>query len=88
MGDAASAKAGAAYIEAIRAALTRRDMAAATRLVPEEAVAAFACGGTLSDCRDRLEKYIAAGIEEPVLVLVGEGAARENPLSLIKEITG
>lgn len=75
-------------LEAIRAAVARRDMAEATRLVPEDAVAAFACGGTLTDCRRRLEEYIAAGIEEPVLVLVGEGADRQRPLALVKELTG
>jgi 5,10-methylenetetrahydromethanopterin reductase len=75
-------------LEAIRAAVARRDMEEATCLVPEEAVAAFACGGTLTDCRRRLEEYIAAGIEEPVLVLVGDGAERENPLALVKDLTG
>lgn len=75
-------------LEAIRSALARRDMDEATRLVPEEAVDAFACGGTLADCRQRLEKYLAAGIEEPVLVLVGEGSDREKPLALINELTG
>ncbi len=71
-----------------RAAMARRDMDEATRLVPEEAVDVFACGGTLADCRRRLEKYLAAGIEEPVLVLVGEGSDREKPLALINELTG
>lgn len=75
-------------LEAIRAAIAKRDMEEATRLVPEEAVSAFACGGTLTDCRNRLEEYIAAGIDEPVLVLVGDGADREKPLALIKELTG
>lgn len=75
-------------LEAIRSALARRDMDEAARLVPEEAVDAFACGGTLADCRRRLEKYLAAGIEEPVLVLVGEGSDREKPLALINELTG
>jgi 5,10-methylenetetrahydromethanopterin reductase len=75
-------------LEAIRAAIAKRDMDEATRLVPEEAVAAFACGGTLADCRRRLEEYVAAGVEEPVLVLVGDGAEREKPLALIKELTG
>lgn len=75
-------------LEAIRSAVAGRDMDEATRLVPEEAVAAFACGGTLADCRRRLEQYLAAGIEEPVLVLVGEGPDREKPLALINELTG
>ena len=75
-------------LEAIRAAVARRDMEEATRLVPEEAVAGFACGGTLVDCRRRLEQYVAAGIEEPVLVLLGEGADREKPLALVRELAG
>lgn len=75
-------------LEAIRASMARRDMVEAARLVPEEAVAAFACGGTLADCRQRLEQYVAAGIEEPVLVLVGDDANREKPLALLKELSG
>jgi 5,10-methylenetetrahydromethanopterin reductase len=75
-------------LEAIRASMARRDMVEAARLVPEEAVAAFACGGTLADCRRRLEQYVAAGIEEPVLVLVGDDADREKPLALVKELSG
>ncbi len=74
-------------LEAVRAAVARRDMDEATRLVPEEAVDAFACGGTLADCRRRLEQYVAAGIEEPVLVLLGDEADREKPLALVREFT-
>jgi len=75
-------------LEAVRDAVARRDMREATRLVPEEAVEAFACGGTLADCRRRLEEYVAAGIEEIVLVLVGTDAGREKPLSLVRELAG
>ena len=75
-------------LEAIRAAVARRDLDEAARLVPEEAVDAFACGGTLADCRRRLGEYVAAGVEEPVLVLVGEGSDREKPLALINDLTG
>lgn len=75
-------------LEAIRAAVARRDLDEAARLVPEEAVEAFACGGTMADCRRRLEQYLAAGVEEPVLVLVGEGSDREKPLALINHLTG
>lgn len=75
-------------LEAIRAAIAKRDLDEAARLVPEEAVAEFACGGTLADCRRRLDQYLAAGVEEPVLVLVGEGADREKPLALVNDLTG
>jgi 5,10-methylenetetrahydromethanopterin reductase len=57
--------------EAVIAAITRRDIAAAAALVPDDAVEAFAIAGTPQHCTKRLHDFIAAGLGEPVLGLLG-----------------
>ena len=74
--------------EAIIDAVARRDMDTATRLVPDEAVDAFAVGGTPVQCRDRLQAYLDAGIEEPVLSILGGPEERALALSLLREMVG
>jgi 5,10-methylenetetrahydromethanopterin reductase len=58
--------------EAVIAAIARRDIAGATALVPDEAVEAFGIAGTPQHCAKRLRDFIEAGIDEPVLGLLGE----------------
>src|SRR5206468_8843858 len=57
--------------EAVIAAIARRDIAGATSLVPDEAVEAFGIAGTPQHCTKRLQDFIDAGINEPVLGLLG-----------------
>jgi 5,10-methylenetetrahydromethanopterin reductase len=57
--------------EAVIAAIARRDIAAAAALVPDDAVEAFAIAGTPQHCTKRLQDFIAAGLDEPVLGLLG-----------------
>lgn len=71
--------------QAIIAAITKRDLEGAARLVPDEAVEAFAVWGTQKQCADRLQRYADAGIKEPVLLLVGEAADRHESLAVIRE---
>ena len=74
--------------EAIIEAVARRDMDTATRLVPDEAVEAFAVGGTPNECRDRLQAYLDAGVDEPVLCILGGPEERALALALVREMTG
>lgn len=74
--------------EAIIAAIAKRDLDGAARLVPDEAVEAFAVIGTRKQCADGLNRYVAAGIAEPVLLLVGEPSDRRESLAVIKEFSG
>ncbi len=74
--------------EAIIAAVARRDLAAATRLVPDEAVEAFAVAGTPRRCLDRLQAFVEAGLEEPVLSILGESEDRALALKLVREFSG
>lgn len=71
--------------EALIAAISRRDIDAAARLVPDEAVEAFAVWGSRRRCAAQLERYIAAGIREPVLLLAGEASDRRESLAAIRE---
>jgi 5,10-methylenetetrahydromethanopterin reductase len=57
--------------EAVIAAIAKRDMQGAAALVPDEAVEAFAVAGSPDHCLRRLRDFIDAGIDEPVLSLVG-----------------
>jgi len=57
--------------DAVIAAIARRDIAGAAALVPDEAVEAFGIAGTPQHCSIRLRDFIDAGINEPVLNLLG-----------------
>jgi 5,10-methylenetetrahydromethanopterin reductase len=74
--------------EAIIAAVSRRDLSGAARLVPDEAVETFAVSGTPTHCLDRLKSFIDAGVEEPVVSIVGDAPERELALQLVRELTG
>jgi 5,10-methylenetetrahydromethanopterin reductase len=71
--------------QAIIAAVARRDMDEATRLVPEAAVEAFAIWGDRRRCARRLQDYIDAGVDEPVLYLTGDESDRDESLAVIRE---
>ena len=73
--------------EAIIAAVARRDMAAASRLVPDEAVEAFTVGGTPRQCRERLQAYMDAGLEEPVLSILGRAEDKILALGILRELS-
>lgn len=74
----------AAVIEAIG----RRDYETATRLVPDEAVEAFAVAGTVRQCCDKLLAYRDAGLDELVLLLAGNAQDQRFGLSVIRELSG
>jgi len=57
--------------EAVIAAIAKRDLEGAAALVPDEAVEAFAVAGSPEHCLKRLGDFIGAGLDEPVLSLVG-----------------
>jgi 5,10-methylenetetrahydromethanopterin reductase len=57
--------------EAVIAAIARRDIAQAASLVPDDAVEAFGIAGTPQHCVKRLRDFIDAGLNEPVLGLLG-----------------
>jgi 5,10-methylenetetrahydromethanopterin reductase len=71
--------------EAVMAAIARRDIKAAASLVSDEAVDAFGIAGTPAHCRKRLADFIDAGLEEPVLNLLGKPSDHLLALKIIRE---
>lgn len=74
--------------EAIIETVRRRDLKAAARMVPEEAVQQFSVAGTPEDCRRGLEAYIAAGVEEPIIEVFGSDEEKRLAIRVIREVTG
>ena len=73
--------------EAIIAAVAERDMETAKRLVPDDAVDAFAVGGTVRNCRDRLAAYLETGVTEPVIQISGSPESRALAFEVLREFT-
>ena len=71
--------------EAIVDAVARRDMETAKSFVPDEAVDAFAVGGTPANCRDRLAAYLETGVTEPAIQISGPPESRALALDLLRE---
>lgn len=71
--------------DAIIAAISRRDMETAAALVPDEAVDAYAIAGTPRECHDKLDEFLAVGIDEPVLMVQGEDAERGLALAFLRD---
>ncbi len=71
--------------EAIIAAVAKRDMETAKRLVPDDAVDAFAVGGTVRNCRDRLAAYLDTGVTDPVIQISGSQQGRALALDILRD---
>lgn len=75
--------------EAIIAAVARRDLDAATALLPDEAADAFGVAGTPRACRDRLRDYLSAGLDDPIVEMTAENPeAQQLALEVVREVTG
>ena len=74
--------------EAVIAAIARRDIAGAAALVPDEAVEAFGIAGTPEHCTKRLRDFIDAGLDEPVLGLLGSEENCLLALNIMREFVG
>ena len=71
--------------DAVIAAIARRDIAGATALVPDDAVEAFGIAGTPQHCSRRLRDFIDAGIDEPVLGILGSAEDCLLALDVVRE---
>jgi len=72
---------------AIMAANARRDLDGAVALLPEAAATAFGVAGTPRECREQLERYLSAGLTEPVIELSGSAQSRRLALDLMRDVT-
>lgn len=73
--------------EAVIAAIGRRDYDAAAKLIPDEAVSAFAVAGTVQQCCDKLRQFADAGLENLVLFMIGELDDQRFGLEVIRNAT-
>lgn len=62
------------------------DIDGAARLVPDDAVDAFAIVGTPARCRERVEAFLAAGVDEVLINVGSTPSEREAALKLISSI--
>jgi len=74
--------------DAIVDAVAARDMDRAATHVPDEAIDAFGVAGTVADCRNSLEAYLATGLGEPVIQVSGTAEEKALALELVREFTG
>ena len=73
--------------EAVKRAIAQRDMKAAADLIPDEAVATFAVCGAPEDCERRIAEYRAVGIDEIVLLIVGDADGEAAALDLMRALS-
>jgi alkanesulfonate monooxygenase SsuD/methylene tetrahydromethanopterin reductase-like flavin-dependent oxidoreductase (luciferase family) len=62
--------------QAIMATIAARDIPAAARLVPDEAIDRLTIFGDVANCRRRVREYLDAGLEEIVLSPIGSQEQR------------
>lgn len=72
--------------DGIISALARRDLDAATNLLPLEAANAFGIAGTPNECSDRLEAYLQIGLSEPIIEISGSSEEQKLALNVVREI--
>jgi 5,10-methylenetetrahydromethanopterin reductase len=72
---------------AIMDLVKRRELAEAAKLVPPEAVRQFTVAGTPRECRDGLQAYLDAGVDEPVIEVSGTAEQKRLALDVIREFT-
>ena len=61
-------------------AFARHDFNGAIAMLPEETADAFGIAGTPRQCREKLEAYLATGVDEPLISVTG--TPREQQLTL------
>ncbi len=71
----------------IQELVEQRRLDEAARLIPSEAVPQFSVAGTPDECRDQLQAYIEAGVDEPVIEVTGTEEERRLALDVIRDFT-
>jgi 5,10-methylenetetrahydromethanopterin reductase len=72
--------------EALAAAVSKRDWEAAKKYISDEVVRAHSVAGTSSECRKQLEKFIAGGLNLPVLLPMGTQEARKRVIRMARDV--
>lgn len=74
--------------EGIIETVRRRELDKAAQMLPVEAVQRFSIAGTPKQCREQLQAYIDAGVDEPVIEVSGNEEEKALALDVIREFTG
>jgi 5,10-methylenetetrahydromethanopterin reductase len=74
--------------EGLAAAVAKRDWEAAKSFISDEVVHAHSVAGTAAECRSRLEKFVGAGLDLPVLLPMGTQEARKKIVRSAGEMAG
>jgi 5,10-methylenetetrahydromethanopterin reductase len=72
--------------QAIMVAHARHDFDGAVKLMPSAAANVFAVAGTPAQCRDRLEQYLAVGLDEPIIEVSGSADERKLALDVVRDL--
>jgi 5,10-methylenetetrahydromethanopterin reductase len=72
--------------ESLAAAIGRRDWEGAKKLISDEVVFAHSITGTPSECRRRLEEFVAEGLDLPILLPMGTQEARKRVVELAGDL--
>ncbi len=72
--------------ERLAKAVGKRDWEDAEKLISDEVVFAHSITGTPSDCRNRLQEYIEAGLNLPILLPMGTQVARKRVVELARNL--
>ena len=72
--------------ESLAAAIGRRDWEGAKKLISDEVVFAHSITGTPSECRRRLEEFVAQGLDLPILLPMGTQEARKKVIELARQM--
>lgn len=73
--------------DAIMSLVRERKLDEAARMIPPEAVPKFTVAGTPEQCREQLQAYIDAGVDEPVIEVSGTEEEKALALEVIREFT-
>ena len=73
--------------DAIMSLVRERKLDEAARMIPPEAVPKFTVAGTPEQCREQLQAYIDAGVDEPVIEVSGTEEEKALALEVIYEFT-
>jgi 5,10-methylenetetrahydromethanopterin reductase len=72
--------------EGLAAAIGRRDWEGAKKYISDDVVRAHSISGTPSECVKQLEKFVAAGLDLPILLPMGTPEGRKRAVELAKQL--
>jgi 5,10-methylenetetrahydromethanopterin reductase len=72
---------------AVMEAFARHDFDGAIAMLPEETADAFGVAGTPRQCREKLEAYLATGVDEPVIPITGTPREQQLTFEILSQVS-